>query len=73
MSGSRAFWLPFLFAGSTLAGVSCSATTLDNTTVGQCEPGAQKCVGSDVQRCGADGFFQVRMAFREWLGYLAGA
>lgn len=22
---------------------------------------------------GADGFFQVRMAFREWLGYLAGA
>ena len=59
MFGSRAFWLRLLVAGSTLAGVSCSSTTLDNTTVGQCEPGAQKCVGSEVQQCGPDGFFKT--------------
>lgn len=59
MSVHRTLGLRLLFAASTLVGVSCAGNSLDGSTVGQCQPGQQKCAGAAVQVCSPDGTFQT--------------
>ena len=57
MSVRRTLGLRLLFATATLFGASCSSVSVDTSTVGQCQPGQQKCAGTTVQVCGADGTY----------------